>query len=87
MPETSRSWSWLPPPCFAPLQLRKQRVFWRGDEDARAKQIGFDAAAHLLYGKWPRLPHDQVRLPGGGHVDDIELPTTAKRIDAASGSA
>src|SRR5262249_47406456 len=52
------------------------------DTDARAKQIALYRAPHLLDRKRPCLAHDEIRLPGGCHVDDIELAATMEGIDS-----
>jgi hypothetical protein len=66
-----------------PFELRDQRVFWRSDEDARAEEIPFHPAAHLLDGKRACFADDEVGLPRCGHVDDVELGAPLERLEGS----
>src|SRR5678816_3652994 len=65
---------------FRPLQFGDHRVFSGGDENVRPQEIAFYRPAHLLDREGACLTHDQIRLPGGRGVDDIELAATAQGI-------
>src|SRR5450432_618124 len=65
-----------------PFELGEDGIFGRGHEDAHAQQIAFRSSAHFLHGKRARSADDEIGLPGGRHVDDIELTPPAKCVES-----
>ena len=67
--------------ALGPLKLRQDAVFRRAQVERHAEHAVFDATLELYAAVETTLSDDEVDLPAGLQVDDVELPMPPKRVE------